>query len=235
MTELTDLTDNPTDGQPLSLRHVSLAVRRTDPVEQLAGFRKHHRVPLEVNSHTQAFIGRLAIPAIRHDLDQIFGQLRAAFRFKRKEIAASESACGEGEINTPYFRYGSAVYLNPDNASETIWQRDVSQITAPQQLLSDGFATVFDRLFDTVECTPPRPIDLVRLIDHIEARDDSNITLEYNRHFTFCELSLPSIESKIRVTQDSFRIVHPRVKTARRLLESFLQVQQSLVHFSNES
>ena len=61
MTELTDLTDNSTDGQPLSLRHVSLAVRRTDPVEQLAGFRKHHRVPLEVNSHTQAFIGRLAI------------------------------------------------------------------------------------------------------------------------------------------------------------------------------
>jgi hypothetical protein len=233
MNELTDITDDSEDRRRLSLRHVSLAVRKTDSVEQLAGFRKHHRVPSEVNSHTQAFVGRLATPTIRNDLDQIFSQLRAAFRLKRKEIIASESASGEGEITTPYFRYGSAVYLNPDNASETIWQRDVSQITAPQQLLSDGFATVFDKLFDTVECTPPTPIDLVTLIDHIEAQDDSTVTLEYNRHLTFCELSLPGIESKIRVTQDSFRIVHPRARTARRLLESFFEVQRSLVHFSN--
>jgi hypothetical protein len=231
MNELIEPTDDSPDAIP-GLNHVSLARKQHEPVSRLPGFKRTHRIPMEVSEHTQAFVGRLAAERVRSDLDDVFDQLRSVFRFKRSEIESTEHACGHGEIATPYFLYQSAVVLNPRKASEAIWRRDISRIANLNQLLTDEFASVFGGLFDTVEFSPPSPIDITSVIDRVEARDDPRVSLNYNRQLSFCEIAIAGTNVKIHVTSEAFRIVHPDTETPRVLLQSLSQVQQAIVGFS---
>lgn len=218
---------------PDRFKGVLLATRSCELVQRLPGFRKSkHRVPEEVTDRTQVFVGALTADRIRDDLDSVFQLLRNAFRFKRTQMKTQETSDGAGSISTPYFRYTSCVYQNPANAAEIIWQRDVSEVTSPEQILSDEFAEVFGQAFDTVEFLPPSPINLEALIDAIEEIDDPRVRLEYDRQLTKCEVYIEGIAAKLEVTSDAFRIVHPEPSHPRTLVASFTTFQDSLVDFS---
>lgn len=215
---------------------ISLAIREIEGIARLDGFKKKtHRVPDEINSRTQSFVGKLSAKQVADDLDQVFGELRSAFRFKRKELQSDNGGEGTGLISTPYFQYCSTVSQNPEDASEVIWRRDISQITEPNQLLSDGFAAVFSNFFDTVEFTPPTAIDLEALIDRIEETDDDRFSLEYDRQLTFCEIWIEGTAAKLHVTPEAIRIMHPQPQPPRVLIASLIEVQNALVEFSTLS
>ena len=215
------------------MKGVLLAFRHRELVRNLPGFKKsNHRVPDEVNARTQLFVGKLGEDRVRLDLDHVFDSLRAAFRFKRTELQAIETEEGAGSITTPFFRYTSCVYQNPSDASEAILQRDVSEIAAPDQLLTDNFAAVFGDVFDTVEFVPQSAIDLEVLIDRIEELDDPRVSLAYDRQVSCCEITIAGTKAKIQVTADAFRIIHPEPQAPRILVESFFSVQNALVDFS---
>ena len=218
---------------PDRFKGVLLATRKFELVQRLPGFSKSkHRVPEDVTDRAQVFVGSLAADRIRDDLDSVFQLLRTAFRFKRTQLKTQETADGAGSIETPYFRYTSCVYQNPANAAEVIWQRDVSQVTSPEQILSEEFAEVFGEAFDTVEFLPPSEINLEALIDKIEELDDPRVRLEYDRQITKCEVYIDGIAAKLQVTSDAFRIVHPEPTHPRTLVASFTAFQDSLVDFS---
>ena len=216
------------------MRHVSLANRQQDSVRSWPGFKKKsHRVPEEVNSHTQSFVARLAADQVREDLDRVFRELRHAFRFKRTEIESADWDHGSGAITTPYFRYTSSVTQNPDAADMSVWQRNVSDICDSKYLLSESFAEVFGSAFDTVEFNPPEPIDLEGIIDRVESIDDDRIWIEYDRQITYCEVTLDGHDERIHITRESFRIVHPQAESPRRLVDSLLRVQNRLLDFTD--
>lgn len=215
------------------MKGVLLAFRQHELVRNLPGFKKtNHRVPDEVTARTQMFVGKLGGDRVRLDLDQVFDSLRTAFRFKRTELKAIEADEGAGSITTPFFRYTSCVYQNPSDASEAILQRDVSEITAPDQLLTDNFAAVFGEVFDTVEFVPTSEIDLEVLIDRIEEIDDPRVSLAYDRQLSSCEIVIKGTKAKIQVTANAFRIIHPEPQAPRILVESLFTVQNTLVDFS---
>lgn len=213
---------------------VSLAARKCELVQNLQGFKKaKHRIPDEVNARTQTFVGGLGKTQVREDLDRVFASLRSAFRFKRTQLQTTETDDGAGSITTPFFRYTSCVYQNPNDASEVIWQRDISDVTEPEQILTEDFADVFGEFFDTVEFVPESQIDLERLVDVVEEIDDQRVTLEYDRNLTYCEIAIEGTAAKIHVTVESFRIVHPEPTDPRVLVSSFFEVQEALVDFSS--
>ena len=203
------------------------------PVRRLAGFKKSHQVPDEVTIHTQAFVERVGGPHVQADLDRVFSALRKAFRFKRSELQTGNATAGSGFIATPSFRYVSHFIQNSRRAAEAIWQRCVSEITAPDTLLTESFAQVFDGCFDTVDLVPIAPFDLAKLIDHIEDRDDPQLSLEYDRQLTQCDVSISSSNVKMRITENSFQIAHPKPTTTRQLLESLLAAQNTLGELSS--
>lgn len=230
---MSDLAPNDPASDVQRMNHVSLALRQREPIRNLPGFRKNaHRVPDEVNASSRAFVAKLAANLMQSDLDKVFRELRAAFRFKRTEIQTTEWGDGSGTILTPYFRYGSKVELDPHDATEAIWLRDLSGITHPQQLLTDSFAKVFGLLFDTVEFAPPARIDLELMIDRIEGLDDERVTIMYDRQITRCEISLAEMTAKVEVTPDALRIVHARAQPPRVLVESFFATQNALLDLS---
>lgn len=233
MGELSEPQPKSSSKVPDRMDRVSLARREYSEVQQLAGFKKKtHHVPDGVDSKSQTFVRKLAAEQIRGDLDHMFRELRSAFRFKRTEIECSEWEDGSGSITTPFFRYSSVMSQSPDDATGAIWERDISEITVPEQLIAEPFAAVFGRLFDTVEFTPPSPIDLEALIDRIEDLDDERVLLDYDRNITFCEIAIANTSIRIHVTPDVFRIVHPKPTLPRELIASLLEVQNALVDFS---
>lgn len=233
MTDLSkDGSTNPNDQE--RFKGVSLAARKCELVQNLQGFKKaKHRIPEEITTRTQTFVGGLGADQIREDLDRVFASLRSAFRFKRTQLQTHETDDGAGSITTPFFRYTSCVYQNPANASEVIWQRDISDVTEPGKLLSSNFAEAFGEVFDTVEFVPNSAIDLERLVDVVEEIDDDRVTLEYDRNLTYCEIAIEGTTAKIHVTKEAFRIVHPEPTDPRVLVSSFFEVQDALVDFSS--
>ncbi len=212
------------------LRNVALTYRLTEPVQRLPSFnKKNHRVPDTVNSHTQAFVAKLANDRVRQDLDDVFAQLRSAFRFKRSEIESTDLDAASGAITTPLFRYTSSAAQNPNVASEYIWQRDISHITDTDRLGADEFVEAFGKVFDTVEVTPRDPINLEQIIDRLEEIDDDRIWLEYDRQITQCEITIDGCEEEIHVTSESLRIVHPQAQSPQTLVDSLFRIQSRLL------
>lgn len=226
--------DNSKDGTTAeSISGVLLVFRHRQLVRNLAGFKKsNHRIPDEITDRTQKFVGKLGSSQVRDDLDRVFDSLRTAFRFKRTELKTQETDDGAGSIITPFFRYTSCVYQDSSNADEAIWQRDVSEIANPNHLVSDEFISVFGSAFDTVELVPPSTINLEALIDHVEALEDSRVSLQYDRQVTHCEMAIEGMNAKIHVTPDAFRIVHAEPSSPRILADSFFSVRMALADFS---
>jgi len=215
------------------LKGVSLVIRKSELVQRLSNFQKSkHRVPDEINDRSQRFVGALSSDQIRNDLDAVFQMLRVAFRFKRTQMQTHETDDGAGSITTPYFRYTSCVYQNPANAAELVWQRDISDVNVPEEILSEQFAEVFGQVFDTVEFIPNSPIDLEKLVDTLEDIDDDRVRLEYDRQLTYCEVYLDGNPAKLQVTSEAFRIVHPDPTQPSDLVSSFFEFQDALVDFS---
>lgn len=213
---------------------LSLVVRDRKDVRSLPGYKKRlHRVPDEVNPHTQAFVAKLGSPQIRADLDLVFKRIRYAFHFKRAELTTSEPERGTGVITTPFFEYRCSVVQDPDKEAQVIWQQQISSIREPSRLLTDEFASVFGEVFDTVAFSPPCPIDVGLVIDRIEELDDARVALDYDRLVTRCEIRMHGTNLRIKVTPDAFCIIHPQPALPRMLVQSMMEVQQALVSFSS--
>ena len=97
-------TEPKADSDSSRSQIVSIAFVRERPsnVKNLAGFKKHHRVPDSGSGNAASFIAELAGPDIDEDLESRFRSLRTAFRFKRADVVVSNSGDGNGSITPPY-------------------------------------------------------------------------------------------------------------------------------------
>ncbi len=233
MSELRRTSDGDhSDSDADRFKGVSLAARKIGLIRRMPGYNKSkHRVPDNVNDRAQSFIGALASGTIQDDLDRVFQLLRNAFRFKRTELQTHETDDGAGCIQTPFFRYTSCVYQNPTNASEVVWQQDISDVADPSKLLTDEFEAVFGQAFDTVEFLPTSPIVLESLIDTIEDIDDERVRLEYDRQLTYCEVFIEGTIAKLQVTPAALRMVYPEPANPSLLVATFFEFQDALLLF----
>ena len=84
---------------------VRLVDERNEPVKQVSGFAKHHRVPTTCGAGDQRFIFELTHRDVDHDLQEVFKSLRTSYGLKRKEISVAGPEDGTGVITTPFFNY----------------------------------------------------------------------------------------------------------------------------------
>ncbi len=210
------------------LRKVRLYDERQVSVRSLSGFQKTHRVPDRVNDATESFVARIAKEDIDADLDAVHEALRTTFDFKRKDLETNVSS-GGGSIITPYFDYEVTVSINPDDPSEALWLRQVHNIRDPDKILTDEFDQAFQGMFDTLEFTSGKTIKVADVIDQIEALDDDSISIDYDKSFRSCSISVDGMDARIRITTDAISIVRSTGKSPRMLIESFFEVQKKLI------
>jgi hypothetical protein len=220
------------DSGPAARSYAAVAFLREQlqPIKSLSGFRKEtHRIPDSASPSNEAFVAKLAATDLSDDLDLRFAALKSAFAFKRVDLNVSGPAEGAGTIISPYFTYHVQVSQNAANPAEVVWHRRVTDILQPSYALSDQFAEVFDKTFDTLEFTPTEPIDIETLIDRIEELEDGRIQIEYDRTATNCTLSMKGVKGEIQVAKEKVKFHQRAVADPRQLVQSLVKIQQALV------
>ncbi len=211
------------------VKRMAFIGRRSAGVRSLSGFTKSHRVPDAMTSATEAFVVKIAAKELADDLQKIANALRDELGFKRIDINVAKPGDGTGTIITPNFTYSVWVSLNPDDTSEVIWHRQVSEISTPERVLSDEFAAVFGKTFDTVHFSPFNRIDVTALIDRIEDLNDDRITVNYDMNPTSCRVSIDDVDGEIVVTEFDVSLIQTQPQPPKRLIELLLQIQSALV------
>jgi hypothetical protein len=216
------------DPLPSDLVNVALVREQRTRVRDLRGFRKSHQLPTEVNDHTNSFVARIAADDISHDLESRFGDFRRLMNFRRVDLLVTEPEGGLGMITTPLFDYSVRAGLNPDDSTEVLWRRQLSEFRKPGHLFSSELSAVFGTTFDTVELVPPVAIDLTHVIDQIEQQSSETIGLEYDRHASWCRITLRGVPGELRLTSDRISLVLAQPLPPSQLLNAFLQVRSKL-------
>ena len=207
------------------LMKVSLSLEKTVSVRSLSGYAKHHKIPTARTAAAQIFVANIASSDIEDDLNAAFAKLRDAFGFGRKDIKVKRGESG-GSIITPFFDYDVTLSISADDPSEVIWRQQVANIRDPQQVLADEFDNVFKGIFDTLEFSSGKPVNIESLIDQIEALKGSGLTVSYDKDLQWCEILVSNLPATIRATPAAFSIVLHRPGSTKTLIQAFFEMQK---------
>ena len=213
------------------LRQIVLLSERAVAIKRLSGFSKKrgHFVPDEASSSADDFVGRIAETELHEDLEQQYGALRTAFGFKRRDLQTDGPEDGSGSIITPHFDYEVSVRVNPDDATEALWRREITNIREPDQVLSEEFDAAFPSTFDRLEFQVAESIDIEGIVDQIENLDDDRVSVECNRECTHCRVRIEGLDASIIITPGSFQLERFGTGSPRKLLEGFFEAQKLLI------
>jgi hypothetical protein len=204
---------------------ISFTSEEIDSIKNLSGWKKHYKVPSNDSHTTQSFAAGLATKELKDDLDDVYDKLKDAYGFARRDLDAPEPDSGGGSILTPYFDYSVSIVLNPDDLSEVIWTKTVTNIKEPAKVASEAFGEVFDGVFDTLEFSLPKRVKIEDFIDAVEAAKIPEVEVQHDRGATYCTLEIEGAEGKISVTSDSLSITHDTAKETKELIASFNTVR----------
>ena len=198
-----------------------------EPISQLEGFQKHHRVPTSSGESDHRFIADIAHNQIDADLQNVFTSLRNSYGLKRKEITVNGPVDGGGVISTAFFSYEIHVAQDSNEPGKVVWRRAVSEISEPGRVFAAPFEQVFGQRFLELELSVDEAMDLESIVDHIEDADDDSIELDYDKDVTWIEIQIPHCAMSVVIRENSIRAISRKPVSPRELLDNFLQAQQS--------
>ncbi|MEL7499797.1 MAG: hypothetical protein AAFN77_19495 [Planctomycetota bacterium] len=214
------------ETSPLKIRFIE---RRSEPVKHLPGFQKHHRVPTAASPNDQRFIVSLAEPLLDNDLQDKFSSLRKAFGLKRKEISVDGPFEGTGIVATPFFEYRIVVELDESTPSRVLFTRTIENIGEPARIVAAPFETVFENMFSEMEVVTESTLDLEAIVDAIEDAESAEVSIDYDKDLTWCEIQLINSASTVIVKPNSIVVSSAKETTPQQLLELFVDIQQQFV------
>lgn len=210
------------------LNSVRFAGRVAAPVTSLRGFEKRFRIPDELPARA-AFLGRFATADIETDLDAVFGKLRSAFGFKRRQLSVQGPVEGSGSISTPAFEY--RIDLLPDSGGNdrVIWQRSVGRIEQPQFVFCDDFKSAFGDVLGILEVELSAALDVESIIDHVEDTGSETWKLDYDRDATWCEIRVVDTGVTMRIEKDLISVAGRETLLPVELFECYWQLQEQFL------
>lgn len=206
------------------IRLISQLVR---PLKELKGFQKSHRLP-QNRRDGMRFLAEISSAEIVADLDDKFAALKNGFGFKRREISAFPGE-GSGYIETPYFRYKISVDFSGEDFSKVVWQREIEEISEPNQIINPIFLEAFGKQFNSLELISPAPFPLEDIIDRLEDLESDLITIDYDKDVTWCDIRFAPNQTPIHLAGNRLRISSPLKEVSPlELFESLAEVQRQV-------
>jgi len=207
------------------LRRIVFRGQRRDRVKNLAGFQKTFKLPESATPSAQKWIYRLAADDLRREVEETYNALREHLGFKRKDLESTVGNDGLGFIRTPTFDFAVSVSLDPDDPISVIWRREVSQVTDPDVLRSDGFRRIFGSSLDTLEFGFEKPIDVEELVDRIEDDPPLGTAVRVASDASSCVVTVQGFAGRIHVERDRLRIEGRSGLSPDSLVEQFFAFQ----------
>ncbi|MFM7058673.1 MAG: hypothetical protein ACKO2P_17300 [Planctomycetota bacterium] len=193
-------------------------------VRDLKGFRRGHAAPTEYSDHTAAFVARIAADDLSAELDERFADFRRLLRCRRTDLQVTGPEAGTAAIAAPGFEYRITAMLAEDQPTDVIWRRQLSGFTDVARIAAPELSQVFPAVFDTLEFLPLQPADPAAVIDRLEDQPQSQITLDYDRHATWCTLSFRRPAVTLRICADSVSLKLQQPAAPEVLYQLFLKL-----------
>ena len=198
------------------MQHTSIGA-----VRSLSGFQRRHTVPDSVNHVTRAFVQGIGTEEADGFIDEIHSKLKSKIRYKRRDLKI-ENDEGFTAIVTPDFTYSVYLDIDPDDPSQYILEKSISQIHNPDIIADERFFNIFDGCFDTVEISLKQTIDVEDVIDAIEEQD--SIPVDYPADASSCSISPKGTGLTIRFEPNKIVLAY----ASKYMIETMLSDCQSL-------
>lgn len=201
---------------------------QTRSIKELRAFQKQHRVPASVKEGKK-FLHDLAQIEIQADLEEKFSALRNGFGFKRREVVVVDPDEGVGSIETPYFNYGFSISFLDQDPTRIRLQRVVKDIRETAAILNPVFVQVFGNQLNALELSFEQPLNLEAIVDAIEDQDSPEISVQYDKNLTWCEIHFADGSPPARVANNQLSIISSlSTTTPADLLKMLADVQRRI-------
>jgi len=211
---------------------VELVHEEFGEIKRLEGFRKQNKAPDAVSDFHQKMLCEASFSMLDNDLEETFGALRSAFKFKRKEISVSGPEDGAGSISTTFFNYEIAISQQADRPSHYCCRRAINEITDPGHTFCEAFDSVFGDRFSVLEIGAKRSLDIEAIVDRVEEVEPESIQIDYDKDVTWCKIQVETAATpamEIEIHENVVKIVSDSKVKPAELLEGFLVIQQEFI------
>jgi hypothetical protein len=147
--------------------------------------------------------------------------VRETFGYKRKDLDVSAERDGMGYIRTPDFEYTVSVSVHEADPSEVVWRREVSRLSGPEFVRSEGFRNVFGTMFDKLVFEFAVPVDVADFVDRIEDAPPEGVKVTVASDSGAAVVALAGFAGKISVTREAVTI-EGQAGNPSSLMEQFL-------------
>ncbi len=206
---------------PTRMKRVVFRAESRSDVKNLSGYRKGQPIPDRANEWARKYVNRVAAGDIKTDLDNTFDMVRETFGYKRKDLDVSAERDGLGFIRTPDFEYTVSLSVNEDDPSEVVWRREVSRLSGPEFVRSEGFRDVFGTTFDRLVFEFAVPVDVADFVDRIEDAPPEGVKVSVASDSGAAVVGLAGFAGKVSVTRDAVTI-EGQAGNPSSLMEQFL-------------
>jgi hypothetical protein len=215
-----------TEPPPNVIERLSFRSRTLGRVKLLEAFDKsRHTVPDAVNPATSGFLAKLCADELQTEAENFFQKTRATFGYKRKEISLSV-ASPMAELTTTDFVLELAYALHEADPSEWSLTRTLHPKTGGTFLQRPECDELFAGLFCDLVFALSQGVQIDAVIDAVEELGDpEGLRVDYPSDCSECELTVPDVEAKVRMTGGTLEMVFPRPGCPRELLAGFLAVR----------
>lgn len=214
--------------QPNKIKDFSFSNHQYVSIKKLHGYQKFHKVPTRYGHDTRSLVVNLAQGDMTQDLARIHSLIQDNMDYSRKELRVTNpEGTDSGSIWTPDFQYSVRAEQLEDEPSEALISGSLSDVREEAVLNSRGFRAIFDALFDTISLTFARPIDIIALIDRIEARKGTGVRVKYPPDFAHCEIRVEGCAEFIHVENNRFELKLANKQPLQALVDAFQRMMQA--------
>ena len=221
--------------QKQALRVVSISLvgsSNQGPINRLPGFdKKRHRVPTEVNDHTERFLSRLVEHELQHSIDQHFRLIRQALNYKRCDISAN-CQLSTGSATTKDFNYTLQYAIDSQDPSCYCIHTTLSEFKKVDFFQNSVFNELFQQTFDTLEFQLNQPLEIESIIDSFEEDTANKWVIDYPFDCTHCKVELLNGQAQAHFENNELLIKTNNRYAPSELLNKFQEIRSNYTQFS---
>lgn len=197
-------------------------------VKKLSGFKKNfHAVPDAATPAATAFLGKLCTAELGDEAEVFFQRARSLLHYKRKEISLSVAGTG-AVIIARDFTLEWAYALDPGAPENFIASRTLHNVSDGTMACTEEFDTLFAGMFEDIEFTLTKPVQVEAVIDAIESLDNStSIAVDYPSDCKSCTLHVNGVPAEAIFTGAVITMRFARPGSPRELLEAYATVRSA--------
>lgn len=206
-------------------------------IRKLRNFASGHHIPSDYSASACAFVEKVGQADVEALAQQILDEQRQLHALKRVDFSL-EILRGRVLVETPQLSFSVSISLDPEQLKQYCLRVEVTALKSASAVIDSALLDSLSPYCHTVSIAPSMAIDVVAIIDAIEAVEDLRSILNYPHDASECHLRFDSLNLNLSINERGLEMESILPKGLPELLEQSAQAltafnqSNSVVHFS---